>query len=167
MNTPRIDTWLTEWATLWRALDLANRVQVEPGRRLRRSLGRCEPASGQVTIHPVLFEPENTDLFREVVCHESAHVAVHLLHGRGARPHGREWQGLVAAAGYLPETKMDPRRLPERLQTTFQPRFSYRYTCPVCSATWMAHRRVNRWRCRVCYDAGLEGKLQIVRVTPD
>jgi len=151
MNVPDITDWLTDWATIWRTGDLTQRL-------------RCDPASGRVSIHPALFNPESSDLLREVVCHEAAHVAVHLLHGSKVRPHGAEWKCLVAAAGYAPTTRMDPRNLPRQLQTALQPRTLYRHSCPVCGTTRMARRRVGSWRCRACHDAGLEGKLEIVIV---
>ena len=158
----QVAAWLEEWATLWRTADLAGRIQIEPGPRLRRSLGRCQPASGRVHIHTALFESENAELFREVVCHEAAHVAVYLLHGRRVRPHGREWQQLVVAAGYPPTTRMDPRRLSGKLQKVLQPKVIYRHRCLACGATRMARRRVGSWRCRACRDAGLDGRLEIV-----
>ena len=164
MHVPCIEAWLEEWAAIWRTGDLTGRVQIEPGRRLRRSLGRCHPTSGQVRIHPALFEPENAELLREVVCHEAAHAAVHLLHGRKVRPHGPEWKHLMISAGYASKARMDPNRLPPWLRTAMQPDVLYRHSCAVCGATRMAGRRVSRWRCRACRDAGLEGQLQIVRV---
>ena len=165
MNDSPMDSWLMEWAGVWRVRGLVGRVQVEPGRRLRSSLGRCEPASGKVRIHPALFEPENAELFREVACHEAAHVATYLLHGRNVRPHGREWKSLIVAAGYPPTARMNPARLSESLQERLQPRVSYRHRCLGCGATRVARRRFKRWRCRTCYEAGLNGKMQIVRLT--
>lgn len=164
MNVPDIQTWIAEWSALWQTGDLTERVRIEPGRRIRRSLGLCQQASGRVQIHPALFEPENAGLLREVVCHEAAHVAVHLLHGRKARPHGLEWKRLMVRAGYSPKARMDPSRLSPQLQSRLQPRTFYRHTCPGCGATRIAARRVTNWRCRACRDAGLEGRLRIVRV---
>ena len=163
MNAPPIDAWLEQWAVVWGISDLAGRVRVEPGRRLRRSLGRCRPVSGQIQLLPALFEPENIELLREVVCHEAAHAAAHLLHGR-VRPHGREWKALMIAAGYEPRTRMDPRQLSGELQARMQPSIRYRHTCTLCGATRMAGRRVANWRCRRCRERGLEGRLRVVRV---
>jgi hypothetical protein len=47
------------------------------------------------------------DLLEEVLCHELAHVAVYRLHGRAVRPHGPEWKGLVAAAGFKPRARFE------------------------------------------------------------
>ena len=159
-----IDAWLAEWAVVWGARDLAERVRVEPGRRLRSSLGRCQPALGLVRIHPALFEAENAELFREVVCHEAAHVAAYLIHGRGIRPHGREWKGLVVAAGYPARARMDPRRLSGGVQEALRPKKLYRHRCLDCGAVRMARRRCSSWRCRGCWDAGLPGELEVVSV---
>ena len=164
MNTPPIANWLAEWADLWRTGTLEKHVHVAPCSRLRRSLGRCRPSTGRVTIHPALFEPAHAELLREVVCHETAHAAVYLLHGSHVRPHGREWKTLVAGAGYPPTTRMDPRRLPRDLRVRLMPAHLYRHTCSGCGATRTAARRVRNWRCRRCRDAGLSGWLRIARV---
>jgi predicted SprT family Zn-dependent metalloprotease len=163
MNVPPIDAWLARWAAVWGIGDLSGRVRVEPGRRLRRSLGRCRPGSGQITVLPALFEPENAELLREVVCHEAAHAAAHILHGN-VQPHGREWKDLMIAAGYEPKARMDPRRLPGGLLARMRPTTRYRHTCTICGAWRMAGRRVQDWRCRRCRQRGLEGRLRVVRV---
>ena len=127
---------------------------------MRASLGRCHPADGRVRLNPALFdEPEA--LLREVVCHEAAHVAVYLLHGNFARPHGREWKELMVKAGFEPRVRMNPAVLSQKFQRAVRPRFVYQHRCPVCGASRVARRPVHRWRCRACRESGLEGALEI------
>ena len=45
---------ITPWARLWGIPDLPDHVQVSFSARLRRSLGRCRPATGRITLHPGL-----------------------------------------------------------------------------------------------------------------
>jgi len=160
MNLPQLSSWLVEWAGAWSVPDLADRVHFEMSSRMRTSLGRCYPQTGKVRLNTALLdEPE--ELLREVACHEAAHVAVYLLHGNAARPHGREWKELMAAAGFAPRVRMDPTLLSHRFQRAARPRSVYRHHCPVCGASRTARRPVHRWRCRACRQSGLEGKLSI------
>jgi len=163
MSAEHIPAWLIEWAGIWNSPELLDRVQVVPGKRLRTSLGRCQPATGRIQLHPALFALEGHALFREIVCHEVAHVAVHLLHGEKVRPHGAQWKELVAAAGYPPVARMDPLRLPRQVQSALQPTVLYLHRCPVCRVTRSARRRVRNWRCRACRKRGLSGLLRIFR----
>ena len=163
MSNPDIKTWLEEWATLWGTGDLVGKVHVAPDRRIRRSLGRCHSRSGRIRLHPALFEPENVDVLREVVCHEAAHAAAYVLHGGKVRPHGAEWKQLVTDAGYTPVATMKVSRLSPELLAELQPKVRFRHTCAICGATRMAGRRVKTWRCQVCRRAGLKGRIQVFR----
>jgi SprT-like family len=93
-----------EWSVLWGVPDLAETVEVVFSGRLRSSLGRCAPARGRIRLSTRLLDDERAR-FREVLCHELAHVAVHRLHGSRAAPHGAEWRGLVVAAGFVPSVR--------------------------------------------------------------
>ena len=148
------------WAHLWGVPGLTESVTVEFSRRFRSSLGQCRPIQGRIRLAAHL-EQGNDDLLEEVLCHELAHVAVHRLHGRRVRPHGREWKSLVAAAGFEPRARFDPAagKFPPR-----PPRARWEHRCPVCRATRMAGRPVRNWRCGACYSAGRSGKLIITRV---
>jgi SprT protein len=161
----RIASWIAGWAETWAIPSLTERIRCEASPRLRTSLGRCYPASGLIRIHRALFdEPE--ELLREVVCHEAAHLAVYLRHGRRARPHGREWKELMAAAGFDPRARLRLERLSPQGQLALQPRVLYRYSCPTCRVSRVARRRVRAWRCRVCREAGREGALEISTCAP-
>ena len=84
------------WARTWDLPTLPEQVAITFTRRLKRSLGRCSPADRRVRVNARLLDGP-PELLREVLCHELAHVAVHLLHGRSVRPHGAEWARLDAA----------------------------------------------------------------------
>ena len=96
--------WLTQWASLWSVPELPSKAHVVFSRRLTAALGRCTPQSGSIRLNPGLREAP-VETLREVVCHEAAHVAAWLLHGRRARPHGREWKDLMRLAGYEPHVR--------------------------------------------------------------
>jgi len=103
------------WAELWGLPGLTESVTVEFSRRFRSSLGLCRPAQSRIRLAAHL-EKGNGDLLEEVLCHELAHVAVYRLHARAVRPHGPEWKGLVAAAGFEPRARFD------RAEGRFPPR---------------------------------------------
>ena len=135
--------------------------------RLRRALGRCVLATGRIDIRPDVASGPLSKL-REVLCHELAHLAVHRLHGDSARPHGPEWRGLMAAAGFSPvaaaRTCTVRRPMSTRTHTNGQARFEHR--CPVCQMVRSARRPVRAWRCADCVAAGLTGALMVTRVDP-
>ena len=134
---------------------------------LRRALGRCVLATGRIDIRPDVASGRLSRL-REVLCHELAHLAVHRLHGDRARPHGPEWRGLMAAAGFAPaasaRTCTVRRRMNTRTRTNRHSRFEHR--CPVCQMVRSARRPVRSWRCASCVAAGLTGVLMVTRVDP-
>jgi predicted SprT family Zn-dependent metalloprotease len=164
---------LERWGALWGVPDLAARVTVEPSARLRRSLGRCQPATGRISIRASLLDGDPR-LLEEVLCHEAAHVAARILAGPEARPHGAEWRELVRAAGFEPRIRRvgaegdvvdagDAATSPARRASG---RFAYEHRCPVCQAVRYANTARPRWRCLECGDAGLEGALEITQVEP-
>jgi hypothetical protein len=176
---------LERWGALWGVPDMATRVTVEPSTRLRRSLGRCQPTTGRISIRASLLDGDPR-LLEEVLCHEVAHVAVRMLRGRGARPHGTEWGDLVRAAGFEPRVRRaapapegdrrdagdegkagdngeagdlgatGSRRTPGR--------FAYEHRCPVCQSVRYANTAHPRWQCLECGEAGLAGTLEVTRV---
>jgi ribosomal protein L37AE/L43A len=174
---------LERWADLWGVPDLPSRVTILPSTRLRRSLGRCQPATGRISIRASLLDGDPR-LLEEVLCHEAAHVAVHALRGRAPRPHGPEWRELVRAAGFEPQVRSawdggdvgdagdagnagdaadagDAATSPPRRASG---RFAYEHRCPVCQVVRYANTAHPRWQCLECDDAGLEGALDIRRV---
>jgi SprT protein len=62
--------------------------------------------AGQVQIHrqrirfnPWMAAAQPEAFMQTTIPHELAHVVCHLLHGRRARPHGREWREICVALG--------------------------------------------------------------------
>ena len=150
------------WAELWGLPDLTRSVTVEFSRRFRSSLGLCRPVRGRIRLAAHLQEG-NDALLEEVLCHELAHVAVYRLHGRKARPHGREWKMLLTRAGFKPRVRFpgEEANFPSRPEKS---RARWNHHCPVCHVRRLAGRPVKEWRCARCFKAGLPGKLVITRV---
>ena len=154
------DRWLATWAFLWDVPELPTRVRIMFSSRLQSSLGRCAPSAGVIRLNPGLVDGAPGAL-REVVCHESAHVATWLLHGRRARAHGGEWKSLMRLAGYEPRVRWSEATVPESVRARRKPAAVYVHTCPICRSHWVARRCVATWRCGTCRDAGREGRLTI------
>lgn len=155
------------WQSTWHSPGLADQTHVTFSPRLERSLGRCVPATGRVTLTTRLRRGPRERLL-ETLCHEVAHVAAYMLHGSAARPHGPEWAALVRAAGFDPDTHARPRRgtpkTATRLPRAKPSRFTVVHTCPVCHFRRFARRVMSAWRCRTCVDAGFSGELIATRV---
>lgn len=152
---------LAHWAELWRLPGLEDSVSIAFSSRLRRTLGRCRPAMGRITLSQDL-QDQPPEQLAEVLCHEAAHVAAYRLYGRQTKPHGPEWQRLVAAAGFGPRTRAKapgPSKDPGPPQE--KPMVEHR--CPVCQTARFARRAVPTWRCAECLEAGLDGVLVITR----
>jgi predicted SprT family Zn-dependent metalloprotease len=154
------------WQSMWRAPGLADLTRVTFSSRLERSIGRCVPATGRITLTTRLRRGSRERLF-ETLCHEVAHIAVYLLHGSSVRSHGPEWAKLVRVAGFEPSTHARSRRRASQraARTTAEPsRFLVVHTCPVCQSRRFARRTVPTWRCRACVGAGLSGELIVTRL---
>ena len=152
------------WEQVWGLPGLLDSVTVEFSTRMRVSLGLCRPVEGRIRLAAGLRNG-NVHLLEEVLCHELAHVAVHRLFGRRAKPHGREWKSLLVAAGYEPRVRVmgDDPRLPA---TFHKPRPRWEHRCPVCQARRVAGRPVRQWRCAACRNAGLPGTLVMTKLPP-
>src|SRR5215475_2432447 len=71
---------LQDWGLQWGLPDLARSVRVEWGRRFRRSLGRVHLDRRVVRV-AVELAIAPTEVLREVICHEVAHLAARDLNG--------------------------------------------------------------------------------------
>ena len=150
------------WGATWGLPDLVSDVSVSFNPRLTKSLGRCQPSTGRITLRADL-QHADADRLAEVLCHEVAHVAAFQLFGPAATPHGPEWQQLVASAGFLPRSRASEASVvPSRARTPFG-LLPYEHRCPVCQTVRYARRPVGSWRCGECLEAGLAGELVVTR----
>lgn len=163
-NLPKaITRQIEELASRWVCPGLPGCVRVEFSARLRTALARCSPKRGVIRLSTALLAPGNRPLLSEALTHEAAHLAVHLLHGPKAKPHGNEWRLLMQAVGLEPRLRL---RLPQPVTQDSLPRgpgYPYEYRCPVCQSTCRRRRRDSRIRCRPCVEAGLSGLMTITR----
>jgi SprT protein len=73
--------------------------------RLRgRAAGQWRLRRGLESLHfnECLFAADPAQHMPETVAHEVAHSVVYRLHGRGCRPHGREWRAVMKVLGFEP-----------------------------------------------------------------
>ncbi len=161
--------WLADWSAAWGVPELPDRVRIEFSERLQRSLGRCSPRAGVIRLNPGLQDAD-PEALREVVCHEAAHVATWLLHGRRARAHGPEWKDFMRRAGYEARVRWTEASVPASVRGREGSTVIYVHTCPICRLHWIAKRVVATWRCGTCRAAGLAGRLTVSRcatMSPD
>ncbi len=98
-----------------------------------------------------LLMENQSHFLAQTVAHEVAHVVARILYGNRIRPHGREWQAVMAFFG------ADARRCHEydtsRVPTRKLKRFEYRCGCRQHLLTSIRHNRVlrgQRYYCRSC-----------------
>ena len=150
------------WSDLWSAQWLLKEITIKFSTRLTTSLGRCRPYSKKISISINLLAGDKSELLLEVLCHEAAHIVNFVHHGRTVKPHGKEWQALVTAAGYKP----GPRIVVKPQETITQTRKStvvYEHRCPVCQNARYSRRPIKRWKCGLCLAAALSGDLIIIK----
>jgi len=161
---------LDAWAMLWDVPLLAKSVRIRTSARYRRSLGAYHPKHSQITLASWLLDDapyaHPHPLLEEVLCHEAAHAAVHLVgagHGSrsGPRPHGPEWRGFMIAAGVEPRVRIPEGLMPEGIRARTAAGKTWEHRCLSCQAVRMARIRVTRWRCRRCVEKGGSGRLGI------
>lgn len=160
LDAETYEGWLSTWSAAWDLPELPWRVRIAFSPRLQSSLGRCSPRTGLVRLNPGLLDGA-PEALREVVCHEVAHVATWIRHGRRAAAHGREWKELMRLAGYEPRVRWAEAAVPESVRERRRPAVVYVHSCPVCRAQWIAKRTVTTWRCGTCRKAGREGRLTV------
>jgi predicted SprT family Zn-dependent metalloprotease len=153
------------WLGAWRVPELADRISLSYSRRLRRSLGRCQPERAEIRLASWLVAAPR-EILEEVVCHELAHAANWTLHGAKVRPHGPEWRALMSSAGFEPRARLPGEALPASLRVHTQPRLPFLHRCPNCNATRQGRLARPDWRCAGCMRAGRGGRLIIERSLP-
>ncbi len=103
---------LLAWCSLWNVSTLVPEISVTISRRMSSSLGRASYTRQSIGLQHTLLDPTATELLREVLCHEAAHLAAYRLHGKTIRPHGSQWKSLLSAAGYPPRVTIAAKTLP-------------------------------------------------------
>jgi len=141
-----------------------NHLRIEYSYRMTASLARTYPRKTLIRLSSLLM-CEYDDLLPQIICHEVAHLAVYLMHGSDARPHGPEWARLVAEAGFSPHRRL---ALPSNSRQTGQEWgatcTNYLHRCLVCQSIRKSKRRIPNWRCQRCLDAGLSGEIAIEKI---
>jgi len=151
------------WARTWNVPRLEERVGIEFSRRFSASIGRYDLRRKTIRLAHWLLE-HDTNLLREVLCHEAAHAAAYEVHGRRCQPHGKQWKALMRAAGFEPRVRLPERELPVTRTGRKRGRAAWIHRCPVCDAERATRRRMTAWRCVRCVNAGLDGRLEIRHV---
>jgi predicted SprT family Zn-dependent metalloprotease len=162
---PGLEPVVAYCADLWGVPALLERVRIVPAPRMTVTLAHAYPATNTIRISSRVLESGSDELIREVLCHELAHLACRMRHGRRVTPHGREWKELMRQTGYEPRARFKhdealPLVVPARRPLAFEHR------CPICGWTQLARTTNRRWRCATCVRAGRDGKLIVVRVNP-
>lgn len=157
---PNFTPALSKWAKVWHVPSLSHRVSIAYSPRLRKSIGRARPHTGKIVLSTRCAGLPRALLF-EIVCHEAAHIAVHVLHGTHAKPHGPEWRKLVQVAGYRPCTTLRNRGLAGNSAVANLSR-RHHYRCPVCQEDYYTRRRNSRLVCTACHHAGAPAILRFI-----
>ena len=156
---------LTRWTREWGIPDLADSIECQWSSRLRKTLGRAYVERRLIRLHIRLQDPRQEPLFREVLCHEAAHIAAFHLFGAAAAGHSQQWRELVETVGFEPRLfhrevitqTEDVSRNGEQHDAV-----CYEHVCPICHSKRISKRAQPRWRCAPCQDAGLDGELVIL-----
>lgn len=151
---------ITRWAACWGTPQLPDRVVVTFSTRLAKSLGRVNPKTGSIRLNERL-KSSPRDFLIEVLCHEAAHVAVYILYGSRAKPHGIEWQGLIRIAGYRPTTSLIHSSLKPIIQSKTTHR-RHQYRCLVCHQDFFVSHKNSRLHCPTCHEPGVSAHLQFI-----
>lgn len=112
---------------------------------LSRRRGDCA-----IRINAALLASHPREMLAETVPHEVAHVVVHRLFGRRARPHGREWKTLMRSFGLEPAPCHTLPAEPVRRLRRFP------YHCACAEPAWLTSIRHKRalagtaYLCRRC-----------------
>lgn len=149
-------------AMLWHARRIVAGVEVVCDGNLRRSVALYSRRRKLIKLNVILLE--QPEVMPEVVGHELAHLVAFARHGTATRPHGPEWQQLMRTAGLPARRQLRiPTAISEIPDRPKRATAKYIHRCPICQTSWTAKRRMTRWRCPTCMDAGLSGELIIQR----
>jgi SprT protein len=124
------------------------------GFKLRgRAAGQWRLRRGLESLHfnERLFAADPGQHMPETVAHEVAHSVVYRLHGRGRRPHGREWRAVMKTLGFEP--RVTHRTSAETLARVLNHHL-YRCACRSHALGPRQHRHARNgerhYHCRAC-----------------
>lgn len=116
--------------------------------RIKQRKGRFfSQAQREIRYNPFIFAKYFTDNYETTVPHEVAHYVTDMLYGlKNIKPHGREWQAVMAAfnADASVTADYDLAGIPLKQQTLF----SYRCDCREHQLTSIRHNKVKKRRYR-------------------
>lgn len=106
-----------------------------------------------IRFNPWLFSKYYADSLAVTVPHEVAHYLADVVYGlRNIRPHGREWQAIMAEFGA--DASVTTRYSLDGIPTRQVQRFAYRCLCRGHELTSYRHQRILKgqaqYRCRSC-----------------
>ena len=113
---------------------------------LARRRGDCA-----IRINAALLASHPREMLAETVPHEVAHVVIHRLCGRRAKPHGAEWKALMRAFGVEPAPCHTLPAEPTRRLTR------HRYRCRCDEPAWLTsirHKRAQAGTTYLCRQCG-------------
>ena len=116
-----------------------------------KAAGQLRQAPGrvwQVRYNAALVTRNPEEFLAQTVPHECAHLVAYALFGRGIRPHGEEWQGIMRHFGAEP-TRCHNFTV-EDLSARRLRRFEYHCACRSHQLTSTRHHRVLAGRTYYC-----------------
>ena len=126
--------------------EVAVRFDLRGGAAGQAVFSRCGKMA--IRYNGLLLRENGEGFLRRTVPHEVAHIVVRLLHGPRCRPHGREWQQVMAHFGAEAVCchSYDIRRAATRRLR----RYAYRCGCREFALTSIRHGRVQRGQVYLC-----------------
>ena len=113
-----------------------------------RAAGTAYLQRHEVRFNYYMYQQNPDEFIRTVVPHEIAHLFVHQLFGAKVKPHGKEWQAVMAKVFAL-----DPERTHSFEVKPPAKSFHYRCNCSEHRLTIRRHNKVLKgciYQCRQC-----------------
>lgn len=100
----------------------------------------------KIRYNPAIFARHFEESCATTIPHEVAHHICYELHGKKAKPHGKEWRAIMLAFGVPAEAtcKLDLSDIPQRQLR----RFEYICDCTSHQLTSIRHNRIKRGQSR-------------------
>lgn len=112
--------------------------------------GQAFVEENRIRLNGKLLAEYGERFVNDTLPHELAHMVVYRLYGRRVRPHGREWEAVMALFGAKPERCHQYAVEPVRRVTSYE----YHCFCRVHQLSAVRHARVQRGGRYVCQCCG-------------